>query len=285
MGWTLGSVLFRLFNPSARDKRYTEFRFSQALNEAGRYEVDYPNWAPAAFEHDLPMKFRDTPKNGRKLYETARELIPDRAEAARGVLQSWGVVGGGCSYHDAEDWEQVEYALARRGELAVPPDTFPKDEVARLRPKYRAFLFDVGCLATEVALALRPGAVIAYAGDLDGVASDTPYPQCFPVVAKDGKLLAAAIETSLRSGRANAAPGERNTELSTMISLLKDPNWPPGEGDLEASVHQWLDKIVHETGALPDMEAFAAMMGDVDIAYDDVPESVFERLGVSEQER
>jgi len=214
MGWSLTKSLLWLTDPVYRRKADEPFRLSHASAEAGDYTTDYGDWQPLQLTGDPAVTLTDREATARHISAELLPQISARAAACRAVLLRWGLP------IVPPDWELIEYALARHGEYAKGADRRPNDSAPRFRPKYRAFLIDIGCLATETILAQRGDAQLVFERDLSGDQSDTARPQIFPVLAVNNSQIAAPFEAAWYAGRAETEPGERGTSLSAMMYAL-----------------------------------------------------------------
>lgn len=163
----LAEALLRPNRPSMLRKPGTPFRFSHAVSEAGTYETDYGPWQPMILDRDPPVLTNDREKRSRRFYDAVLPHIPARAEMAWQVLLHSDAI-------EPEDWEVIEYCLAREGEDANGEDVCPKNRNARFRPRSRASVIDLGALFMVSAQKIKSAAKVVLQSDVPALYSDRP---------------------------------------------------------------------------------------------------------------
>lgn len=277
MARTLAGALAWLIYPSQRRKPTIPFRFSHAINEAGSYETVFGrNWQPLRLKGDPPIKYDFAERKSRKFFDAFVPLIPQRAALARQVLLDWGAIKEDYALTQYYDWKLVESVLERKIEFANGDDVFLNDEWPRVRPSYYAFMLDLCCLAHVSALKANPDARSVFQNDIPAIA--TMFPRCFPVIMIGSRYIGSLFEPSWKGGLVAAKPGEQIAQFASLFHVMQTPYKEPTPAEEEAELHAWLDDIVADTGQLPDENEFIAMMTDSKIAFDEIPNSIWERL-------
>lgn len=138
-----------------KQRRVAGPRFSDALHEQGRYRVDYGDWLPLTLPGD-PVMVEDMPR--RQALTVSDQLITiasDRASTAQQFLTTHGLT----PRPTPQDWQQVENLLASLAEASAEPE-----KTTGLRPRFWAFLHDLGFLYAQSLCATMPGARLVRTG-------------------------------------------------------------------------------------------------------------------------
>lgn len=241
-------------------------RFSDALNEAGGYRVDYGNWRPITLAGD-PVMIGTMPR--KEAVAVSRQLLgmaDERAEAARDVLGRLGVSPGS----DPHDWEQVETLLTRLAEPSLEGKPVSWNRTG-LRPSYWAFLHDVAFLYARALIASRPGTRLVEAGW--GASGVTGSLSPLPVLAAPDGYPVTPFEPVLTAG--NLALTQGHSDLLPQGFAMLAGGADPGPREDAAD---WNRAFVAEEGRPPTADEIIDYMVENRLADDDLPPDLAARL-------
>jgi hypothetical protein len=266
------SLLHLLFNRARVPVERRAFRFSDALNETGRYGLGFAGYDPIGLPGDPVIDDSLPRREAQRLFEALSDIAPERRRFLTGFLSQYGLQPGG----DEADWQRIEVWLHG----VIEPSVEPADgQWPRLRPLAEALLLDLALAFADAAVAHHGGTLrLAFAGDLLGPG----VRRCdgFPVlVDTDGRLRSSPRGRFLLVG-ANAASGFR-PELTVLDAAWRSLAVAPGADERStaiAALYRWVEAHEADTGVLPTIDELAAYVLEDRIAAEDVPAELFERL-------